>query len=48
MYTANGEASDYMLERHHIFAMSPELGTSSRSSEHFFLQSESAIVDVLK
>lgn len=26
-YTANGEASDYMLAAHGIFAMSPELGT---------------------
>jgi len=42
-YTANGEASDWMLGRHGIYAMSPELGTSNKNSEDFFLTTHSAV-----
>jgi len=28
-YSANGEASDWMLGRHGIYALSPELGTAN-------------------
>ena len=36
-YPANGEASDWMLAAHGIYAMSPELGTQDRHSENFFI-----------
>lgn len=43
-YTANGEASDWMLHELGIYALSPELGTSdSRSSEAFFIRSKKAL-----
>lgn len=37
-YTANGEASDYLLGVKGLYSMSPELGTSSKISETFFIQ----------
>jgi len=40
MYSANGEASDYMLEKYHIFAISPELGIDNKASDHFFIRNE--------
>jgi len=36
-YPANGEASDWMLGKHGIFALSPELGSSSKNSDSFFI-----------
>jgi hypothetical protein len=36
-YTANGEASDWMLKERGIYAMSPELGNIDRWSEEFFI-----------
>ena len=46
-YTANGEASDWMLGERGVYAISPELGTHSRKSEHFFIKSEKALMDVV-
>jgi hypothetical protein len=46
-YPANGEASDWMLAVHGIFAMSPELGTSDKASEAFFIESPQVLKDVL-
>ena len=37
-YTANGEASDYMLGAFGIIAMSPELGTSDLKTATFFIE----------
>lgn len=37
-YTANGEASDYMLEELGVYSMSPELGTDDKSSQTFFIK----------
>ncbi len=37
-YTANGEASDYMLGAFGIIAMSPELGTSDLITATFFIE----------
>jgi len=39
-YPANGEASDWMLAEHGIYAMSPELGTNDKRSEQFFIKNE--------
>lgn len=36
-YTANGEASDWMLAKKNIIAMSPELGRDTRSSQYFYI-----------
>ena len=36
-YSANGEASDWMLAKHGIYALSPELGTSNKKSDQFFI-----------
>lgn len=36
-YSADGEASDWMLAEHNILSMSPELGTNSKESETFFI-----------
>lgn len=38
-YTANGEASDWMLGERGVIAMSPELGTAKFQSNNFFLYS---------
>ena len=46
-YTANGEASDWMLGERGVYAISPELGTTSHSSETFFIKSEHALKKVL-
>ncbi len=40
MYTANGEASDYMLAEKGIYAISPELGTSDNSTITFFIKDQ--------
>ena len=36
-YTANGEASDWMLAKKNIIAISPELGLDSRSTQKFYI-----------
>lgn len=36
-YTANGEASDWMLHELGIYSMSPELGNENSGSENFFI-----------
>ena len=36
-YCANGEASDWMLSAHNIYAMSPELGTPNPRTSEFFI-----------
>ena len=46
-YTANGEASDWMLAERGIYALSPELGTNSPDSDHFFIESSSTVRSVL-
>ena len=45
-YTANGEASDWMLAERGIYALSPELGTQSLDSQKFFLDDFATIKDV--
>jgi hypothetical protein len=40
-YTANGEASDWMLFERGVYAMSPELGSSSLNSQDFFISNPS-------
>lgn len=37
-YTANGEASDWMLHELGIYAMSPELGLEMKQAENFFIR----------
>lgn len=46
-YTANGEASDYMLGAFGIIAMSPELGTSDLNTATFFIESAKDLKNVL-
>jgi carboxypeptidase T len=36
-YTADGEASDWMLQEHGIYALSPELGIENAGSRTFFI-----------
>ena len=42
-YPANGEASDWMLAKHGIYALSPELGTKDKATETFFIESPYAL-----
>lgn len=37
-YTANGEASDWMLGRKSIYSFSPELGTDNIKTNEFFIE----------
>jgi hypothetical protein len=46
-YTANGEASDYMLAMHGIFAMSPELGTNTAAAQNFFISDVNDLKSIL-
>ena len=46
-YSANGEASDWMFAKHGIYSMSPELGTSNKNSEKFFVASHADLKDIL-
>ena len=46
-YTANGEASDWMLHELGIFAMSPELGWQGRGTEDFFISNPEDLKDLL-
>ena len=45
-YQSYGEASDYMLGKHSIFAFSPELGSGSKTSDDFII-SKNDIDEVL-
>lgn len=36
MYTATGEASDWMLHKRNIFAFSPEIGYNNKAAEDFY------------
>jgi hypothetical protein len=47
-YTANGEASDWMLHEHGIYAMSPELGTDDERSEHFYISDFNPLKDTVE
>jgi hypothetical protein len=47
-YSANGEASDWMLGKHGIYALSPELGTDRATSEEFFIKSPTVLRDTIK
>lgn len=47
-YTANGEASDWMLNEHGIYAMSPELGSSSSRSDMFWITDVNSMKDLLE
>ena len=47
-YRASGEASDWMLGKMKVIAMSPELGTGSVYSELFWLKSGAAIEKVCR
>jgi hypothetical protein len=46
-YSANGEASDYMLAEAGIYALSAELGTSEKKSDTFFITSHTVLESVL-
>ena len=46
-YPANGEASDWMLGKRGIYAMSPELGTSDKASETFFIETRDTVKKVV-
>jgi len=47
LYSANGEASDYFLGELGRYAMSPELGTRDRRSEHFFIYDKEVLHQTL-
>lgn len=47
-YDANGEASDWMLGEHGIVAISPELGTNNKQSDHFVLTNETLLKHVIQ
>lgn len=47
-YPANGEASDYMLKEHGIYAVSPELGTSDPFSNYFYMNNFGYVQDICK
>ena len=46
-YTANGEASDWMLGVRGIYAISPEIGTWDPNTDWFFIDSSILLKDVL-
>lgn len=46
-YQANGEASDYMLGKYGIVAMSPELGTGDQASDGFFIESPTVLKTII-
>ena len=48
LYTANGEASDWMLKEHGVYGMSPELGISDKRSEEFFIIDSNILKQVLQ
>ena len=47
-YEANGEASDWMLGKHGIIAMSPELGIKNGFSDDFFIAQPDVLKTVLQ
>lgn len=47
-YSANGEASDYMLAEKGVYALSPELGTDDKWSNQFILTTRQQIKTVLQ
>ena len=47
-YEANGEASDWMLGKHGIIAMSPELGIKNGFSDDFFITQPDILKTVLQ
>ena len=48
MYTANGEASDWMLGERGIFAISPELGiVGNPAADPFFVMDHEALKEIL-
>ena len=47
-YTANGEASDWMLHELGIYAASPELGIDMREAEDFFIRSKGALIALVR
>ena len=42
-YTANGEASDWMLHELGIFALSPELGIANKKADDFFISDKQTL-----
>ena len=46
-YTANGEASDWMLHERGIYAVSPELGLNGHAYESFFIKTSKALEAVV-
>jgi hypothetical protein len=46
-YQANGEASDWMLGKYQILAMSPELGNTDPLSQTFFIRYENTLKNVV-
>jgi len=46
-YPANGEASDWMLGKLGIYAMSPELGTKDERSNEFFIKERDVLRNVV-
>jgi len=46
-YTANGEASDWMLHELGIYAMSPELGIGIWEAKTFFIKEFQALTAVI-
>lgn len=47
-YTANGEASDWMLHELGIFALSPELGINNSKTDDFFIRDKKALQMLIK
>ena len=47
-YSANGEASDWMLAKHGIYALSPELGTSNKKSDQFFITNPNVLKETIQ
>jgi hypothetical protein len=47
-YTANGEASDWMLAEHGVYAISPELGTDNPQSDYFFIYNTNVLKEVME
>ena len=46
-YTANGEASDWLLNSYNIYSMSPELGTVNKKSDEFFILNVADLKEVI-
>ena len=46
-YSANGEASDWMLVNFGIVAMSPELGSSNENSSLHYIKDKEVVFDVI-